>query len=208
MKQLFLLFFFFSFSANATTAKNRLNSNHTFLVGTEILSTWLPIKFTGSYTYIYNPQWSFEAEAARGKFGASALIFDLASVTEYRFSLLGRRYVGNSFNFILGLYKEDFRGKIGSDMLDEMSNTSIDDLRIQAHGLVFGLGNRWQWNNGFTLSVDWFRVNAPVFGHTIKDGILENIDDENDRDLVKSSIRKIANVPTVVLLGLYAGYSF
>jgi len=208
MKWIFSFCFFFSLSAGANSLANRTNTNHTFLVGTEILSTWLPIKFTGSYTYIFNSIWSFEAEAARGKFGAQVLIFDVASVTEYRYSLLTRRYVGNSFNWIFGLYKDDFRAKIGSDFLDDMSDTSIDDLGVDVYGIVLGFGNRWQWRNGFTLSADWFRINAPVLGHKIKDGILENIEDENDRDQVKSGIKKVTNLPTVVILGLYLGYSF
>jgi hypothetical protein len=212
MKWLFSFCLFLSFTVHAesltSSQSNRANTNHTMMLGTEILSTWLPFKFTGSYIYTLNNKWSFEAEAARGKFGAQALIFDVASVTEYRYSLLARRYVGNSFNWIIGLYKDDFHAKIGSDILDDMSNTSIDDLRVEVVGLVLGLGNRWQWQNGFTFGVDWFRLNAPIFDHQVKDGIVDNIEDENDRDLVKSGIRKVANIPTFVFFGLYFGYSF
>lgn len=187
---------------------HREHSRHTFMAGYEFISSWLPFKLTGSYTRILNKQWSIEAEAGRGYFGTGVVAIDLASVTEYRYSLLGRRYNGNSFNTIIGIYKDDFRAKLGSDMLDDMSDTSIDDFRIEVIGLALGIGNRWQWGNGFTLGVDWIRMNAPIFDRKTDDEIVNNIENESDRDAIKSGVDKVSKVPTFVLLGLYLGYTF
>ena len=190
------------------TAFNRENSNQTVMVGYEFLSSWLPFKLTAGYTYIFNKEWSLEAEFARGKFGAGFFGVDLASVAEYRYSLIARRYSGNSFNFIFGVYKDDFWAKLGSSYLDDMSDTSIDDFGVKVLGLALGVGNRWQWENGFSLGIDWFRMNAPIFARKAEDAILDNIEDDSDRDMIKSGINKVSKVPTFVLLGLYVGYSF
>lgn len=190
------------------SAYYREKSSSTLMVGYEFLSTWLPFKFTGSYTYMFNKKWSLEAEMARGHFGAGALGFDVGSVTEYRYSLLGRRYVGNSFNMIFGLYKDDFRAKVGSDILDDMTDTSIDDLRVEVIGLALGIGNRWQWGSGFTFGIDWFRMNAPVFDRKLDNEVLNEIDDNSDLKAVRDGMDKISKFPTFVLLGIYLGYSF
>lgn len=230
MKSFFLLMAFFVFEAKAQvvapvvekveetkvkiekqvsgTSFFREHSHGTALVGYELLSTWIPSKFTFSYTHIFNKTWSVEAEFARGHFGAGLFGFDIASVTEYRYSILARRYTGNSFHWIFGLYKDDFRAKLGSDVLDDMSDTSLDDMNVKVVGATVGFGNRWQWSNGFTLGLDWVRMNMPLFDRKIDDGVLKNIDDGSDHDSVKKGLNRVASVPTFTLLGIYLGYTF
>lgn len=189
------------------TSFNRQNSLGTLLVGIEPISTWVPLKFTASYTHIFNEKWSLEGEYGRGKFGAGALGFDVASIKENRFSLLGRRYIGNSFHWILGLYKDDLTVKLGSDILDSMSNTSIDEVSVDVLGGTLGIGNRWQWSNGFTLGMDWVRINIPVTRST-DEGSLKYISDNSDYDAVNEGLDRVASIPTFVLFGLYLGYTF
>nr|MBA2403871.1 hypothetical protein [Bdellovibrionales bacterium] len=186
----------------------REDSQHTLMAGFELITSWVPLKLTGSYTYILNQKWSLEAEVARGKLGAGALGVDLASVTEYRYSLLARRYFGNSFNFLFGLYKDDFRAKVGSEIVDDMSDTTITNIRVQLLGVGAGIGNRWQWGNGFTLGIDWFRLYLPMIDRDIDQEVLNNIDDSNDYEAVENGIDRVAKFPTFVLMGLYLGYTF
>lgn len=190
------------------TSYYRENSRGTALVGFEFLSTWIPFKFTGSYTHIINKNWSIEGEIGRGSFGAGAFGFDLASITELRYSILARRYLRNSFNLLFGVYKNDLRAKLGSDILDNMSDTSIDDLNVKVFGAAVGFGNRWQWGNGFTLGIDWFRVNAPIFDRKVDRSVLNNIDDNSDYQVVEKVFDRASKIPTFVLGGLYLGYTF
>ena len=183
----------------------REKSSGSLMVGYEFISTWLPSKFTGSYTYMFNKTWALEAEAARGRFGTGALGIDVASVSEYRYSLLARRFVGNSFHTIFGLYKDDFRAELGTDVVDD---ASLDDLRVEVIGVALGLGNRWQWESGFTFGIDWIRMNMPLLDREINDDVLDNISDEDDLDTIEDAIDKVSKVPTFVLLGIYLGYSF
>lgn len=186
----------------------RDHSKGTAMVGLELFTSWVPFKLTAGYTYIFNKKWSLEAEIARGKFGAGLYGFNLASVTEFRYSLLARRYTGNSFHWIFGLYKDDFRARLGSDYLEDMSNTSIDDLKVDILGATIGFGNRWQWKSGLTIGMDWVRINIPIFDRKIDDGVLRNIDDGSDNNRVKRVINRVASVPSFTLFGLYLGYTF
>lgn len=190
------------------TSSYRANSTGTALVGFEPFSSWLPLKLTASYTQIFNKKWSLEAEFARGKFGAGLLGFDLASVTEYRYSILARRYIGNSFHWIFGVYKDDLKARLGNDITDSMNNTRIDDLKVSVLGGTVGVGNRWQWQKGFTVGIDWFRMNMPLLDRETDDGVLKYIDNENDYDLVKRGMDRVAKIPTFVLMGIYLGYTF
>lgn len=183
----------------------RQTRHHTLMGGLEAISSWLPFKLAGSYTYNFNKQWTLEAEFARGHFGTGLIGIDLASVNEYRYSLLARRYAGNSFHTIFGLYKDDFRARVGNTLL--MDDSAVNDLKVHVLGVALGMGNRWQWQSGLTLGVDWIRMNFPLIDRYIDDDVLKNVD-EDDREDIEDGIDKVASVPTFVLFGIYLGYSF
>lgn len=178
------------------------------LVGHQFLSTWIPSKWSVSYTQNFNRKWSLEAEYLKGNMGLGAFGFDAASITETRLSLVGRRFIGNSLNFIVGAFKNDFEAQLGNDIVNDMSDKSIDEFEVSGVGLALGIGNRWQWSNGFTIGVDWFRVNIPLFEKRVDNDVLNRIDDNNDLSRVKDYITKVKNIPTFVLLGFNLGYSF
>ena len=196
------LYFLISFSV---FAQNEHNTG-TVMVGNQLISSWLPLRWTLSYTHILNPQWSVEAEWGRKKYGVGFFGIDAASVTENVYSLIARRYMTNSFHFIFGGYKEDFHAELGSDFVQV--DSEVNDVRVQAMGLALGIGNRWRWKKGFTFGIDWFRMNVPLFNKKVESEALDNIDDENDLSSVKNSIDKVKNVPTFVLLGINLGYTF
>lgn len=178
------------------------------MLGYQVLTTWIPFKWTASYNHIFNKKWTAELEYTRGNFGIGAFGFDVASVSENRYSLLARRYLGNSFHWILGAFKNDFHAELGSSIVNDMTNTSIDDFRVQGIGVTVGIGNRWQWGNGFTLGLDWIRMNVPLLDKKVDNKVLDRIDDNSDLSTVKKYIRRIENVPTFVLLGINLGYTF
>lgn len=190
------------------SATYRDQSKGTAMLGLELFTSWVPFKLTAGYTFIFNKEWALEAEFGRGHFGAGMYGFNLATVTEYRYSLLARRFIGNSFHWIFGLYKDDFRARLGSDYLDSMSDTSIDDMKVEILGATIGFGNRWQWRNGLTMGMDWVRTNIPIFDRKVDDGVLDKIDDESDHDRVKKVINRVVSVPSFTLFGIYLGYTF
>jgi hypothetical protein len=186
----------------------RGRSRGSVLVGYEFLSSWIPFKKTLSYTHIFNPKWSLEFEYAFNSIGFPVWLIDIGSISEKRYSLQARRYWGNSFHFIFGAYHSEFEARVGNDILERMSNTRIDEFKVRGTGLTGGIGNRWQWGNGVTFGVDWFRMSIPVIDKKVDNDILNNINDRNDLKDVKDVIDKLKNIPTFVLLGLHLGYSF
>lgn len=190
------------------SADYREDSIGTVMAGYQFLASWIPSKWSAAYTQNFNRKWSLEAEYLKGSMGIGAFGFDAASITETRYSLVGRRFVGNSFNFILGAFKNDFEAQLGNDIVNDMTDKSIDEFEVSGMGLALGIGNRWQWGNGLTFGIDWFRMNVPLFEKKVDNDVLNKIDDNNDLSRVKDYIDKVKNIPTFVLLGFNLGYTF
>jgi hypothetical protein len=190
------------------TSDFRSDSTGTFLVGYQLFTTWVPSKMTLSYTHIFNEKWSLEGEYAWSSIDSSIYGIDLGEIREKRYTLQARRYVGNSFNWTFGFIYSDFNARLGSDILDGLGNEINSSFTVQNLGITGGFGNRWQWQNGFTLGVDWFRLNVPVVETAVKDNVLDDVPNAGDQDDVKKVIRTFNRVPTFVLLGLNFGYTF
>lgn len=191
-----------------TTTENRSASFGTALVGYQFLSTWIPSKWNVAYTQILNPQWSLEAEYLRGSIGFGSFGLDVAGISETRYSLVARRFVGNSFNFIIGAFHNQVEAQLGNDIVSDMTEKGLDEFEVSGSGLTLGMANRWQWGSGFTLGVDWFRMNLPLFNKRVDNDVLERIDEKNDLSRARDLMEKIKNIPTFVLLGIQLGYSF
>src|SRR5690606_37663613 len=127
---------------------------------------------------------------------------------EKRYTLQARRYGGNSFNWSFGLVYNDFNARLGGDMLDRFGAEIKSSFEVQNLGLTSGIGNRWQWQNGITLGIDWLRLNVPVIETNVRDDVLDDIGNSGDRDDVKKVIGTLNRIPTFVLLGLHVGYTF
>lgn len=186
----------------------RRQSNGSVMIGYELLTTWIPSKKTISGTYIFNQDWSAELEYAWGSIGLPIVGIDVGSLSEKRYSLLAKRYFGNSFHLQFGPYFYDYEAHAGIKILNRMTQKSIADFGVEGLGAAFGLGNRWQWKSGMTLGIDWFRINVPLKTTQNDNKILKNIEDEGSNDDVKNVLGYFSRVPTFVLLGLNLGYTF
>lgn len=190
------------------TREHRSETQHTLLLGHQLVSSWIPFKWAGSYTFNFNSSWSLEGEFSRGYWGYGVIGLDLASVSEKRFSIMLRRYWGNSLHGVLGIFRNEFEAKLGDDYVEDLSNKSIDEFEIYGNGLVLGLGNRWQWGNGFTLALDWVRMNIPLIENRVESDVINNLSDNQKTKVIKNLINKVSDVPTFVLFGISLGYSF
>ena len=196
-----------SSSQESETKDLRGNSLGTVMVGYQFLTTWIPSKLTFSYTHIFNEKWSLEGEYSGGSISFPIVGIDLGKITEKRYSLQLRRYTGNSFHSSFGLSYSEFKARLGSDFLDDMGNEIKSSFEVENLGLTAGFGNRWQWENGFTLGIDWARINIPLFETAVNDKVLKQIDKGDSGD-VRKVIRTFNRIPTFVLLGVNLGYTF
>ena len=194
---------------NKKSADYREETFGTVMVGYQLVASWIPSKKTLSYTQNFNRKWSLEGEYSWSSVDVPSIAgIDLGEIKEKRYTLQARRFVGNSFHFSFGAAYNDFFARVGSDILDRLGNEIKSSFRAQNLGATLGLGNRWQWGNGFTLGVDWIRLNVPVFETAIKDNLIKDIADSDDQTDTKQAIRTVNRLPTFVLLGLNLGYSF
>lgn len=192
--------------ARLGTDDYRKNSRHSLMLGYQFLTTWLTGKKTISYTFIVNENWSWELEHGWQTLDSSIVGVDLGRISEKRTSLLGRRYVGDSFHFIMGAMYQDFNARASGKVLSK--GVDVASFGAEGAGAVLGIGNRWQWKNGMTLGIDWLRVNVPLLSTKVENQILDEVDDNSDSNDIKKVIRTFNHIPTFVVFGLNLGYTF
>ncbi|HXH75164.1 MAG TPA: hypothetical protein VNJ08_09385 [Bacteriovoracaceae bacterium] len=196
-------------NAKKTSGENRKESNGTVMVGYQLITTWIPSKKTISYTHIFNKKWSLEGEYAWSTLDVPFVGVDLGAISEKRFSLMAQYYPGNSFYFSFGPYFNDFEAQVGSDILNNVSGTrTTSSFGVEGIGLTTGMGNRWQWDNGFTLGMDWIRLNVPLIVTDVDSQILTAVTNKEDDKDIRKVIQRFNRIPTFVLFGLNIGYTF
>lgn len=188
-----------------SSKENRADSIGTVMVGYQFITSWLPSKFSLSYTHNFNEKWSLEGEFSQASINDPFIGVDLGEIKEWRATLQARRFVGNSFNFSFGPVYSHFNAKLGTDFGGSNVNSQFSAENL---GISGGFGNRWQWANGFTFGIDWLRLNIPVLETQVEDEVLKNVPGADDQEDIKDVIRTFNRIPTFVLFGLNLGYSF
>lgn len=190
-----------------SSATNRQDSFGTFMGGFQFLDTWVPAKLTASYTQILSRNFSLELEFATSERNIDILGRDIGTLTEERWALLLKYYVGTSFYINLGPYINELTLDIGDDIVNASGNRINDKASLSLVGVSFGIGNRWQFNNGFTLGVDWFRINQPTGTYKVSERIVKDLD-ADDADDVKETNKLFRNIPSFTFFGVNIGYTF
>lgn len=175
----------------------------------------IPSKIGLTLGWTQSADQSWEFEYLRGKASVPFVIEDLGSVTDERFSVLGRSYFGsNSFNLSYGLAYNKFNMHLGSAFLSGVSGVpaaSIDLVDIQSVGFNIGIGNRWTFKHNITLSVDWISWSQPVW--VTKDDV-PLLDDPNanmsdsDREDVDDAKKWASYLPRLSLFKIQLGMMF
>ncbi len=176
----------------------------TLAVGYQPFTTWIPSKWTASYTQIFSRYWTLEGEYSKGSLSVPVFSVDIGEIKEERVTLQTRYYPGNSFNWSFGLMYQKGEAKLGADI---PATTSLDVFEMESFGATLGFGNRWQWQNGITFGIDWFRMNQPLFGRWENEAVLKTVS-AKDADELKKIMRAFNTLPTFVLLGFQLGYTF
>lgn len=73
---------------------------------------------------------------------------------------------------------------------------------------MWGLGNRWKWENGFTIGADWLRIFYPLAIIDQGDDFLKERSDSSEKDDVKELIDAITSIPTFTIAHFEIGYRF
>jgi len=183
-----------------------------FIYGTySPIDLLIPSKYGLTFGLNQNQNISWEFEFVKGTFSIPAIIQDLGKMTDTRYSLIRRSYMGNnSFNISYGLTLFSFSIKLGDDLLNRLNSNypSVDLLELESLGFNIGVGNRWNFNENFSLSVDWFSWSQPVFVTKDRSKFLDYTSNEGDRDDVEKAKKYISYFPRLAFLKLQMGYLF
>lgn len=191
--------------------QNRADSNLSLFYIPMSLGYVLPSKKGFAASWIINSKLMIEGEYLSGSYGLSLSLIDVALFSEKIYSGKFRWYPGNSFNVFAGLGQRNYKFTLGSDLLaiatDQMV-TAFPTTVVENQVLVVGLGNRWQFDNGFTLGFDWFELIVPIGRGKVDDEALAYFANEKDKEITKKALRFFRYAPTINALKLQLGYTF
>ncbi|MBD66346.1 MAG: hypothetical protein CME62_14140 [Halobacteriovoraceae bacterium] len=171
------------------------------------VDTWVPGKFGLTATY-GDEERTYELAWQQASFSVNILIDDLGGVSDRRIHLTTRSFVsGRSFNFQYGAFYNTVTAELGNSYTETVG-ASFDVIRVDTAGVMWGLGNRWKWENGFAVGFDWFKVFWPLAIVNKEADFLDETDDSDDKDEVETLIDGVASLPTFSLLHFELGYRF
>ncbi len=196
-------------SPSLTSAESRDASNVT--LSYTIFSTGLILPKRGpALSYISSRNWTFELEYLKGDVGLGYKGVNFASFEEEL--LLGqiRYYGGNLFNVFFGFGERRYTLDIGSDRAETLApdapNARLLEVRNQV--IDFGIGNRWQWEKGFTFGIDWLALIIPVGKGSVDAPLTDYIEDDDYRENTRTVLRVLRYIPTVTAFKAHLGWTF
>jgi len=194
-----------------TSRDNRAASTLSLFYEPVNLGIVLPTKSGWAATWIFNEDWALEGEYLSGSYGIGISGIDLVDVSERLVLGKVRWTFGNSLNSSVGFGSRSYRFTLGSDTLAKITDynvAALPSLRVENEFFSFGIGNRWQWNNGLTLGVDWLEVILTAGRGTIDDRVTGYLKDENDRKNAHEALNYLRYGPTFNALKIQLGYTF
>ena len=147
-------------------------------------------------------------------FGSLKLAYkdvDFGSFSEKYYILPLKLYPNsNSFYFTLGIGQRQIEASLGDSMLSRLSGIDFDIsvIKIKNTILEMGIGNRWQYDSGFTLTINWLELFIPIGDAETDAPFLDYVVNESDRKNVKTAIDVLDSLPTFTIFKTQLGYSF
>lgn len=172
----------------------------------------IPSKYGFTLGLIQGIDSSWELEYLHGGISVPFVIKDLGKMSDDRFSLIKRSYLGNnSFNISYGLSYHDFSIHLGDKLLNNLTGgnyPSIDLIQIQSIGLNAGVGNRWSFDHNITVGIDWISWSQPLVITKKQNSFSDYATNQEDRDNVETAVKWISYLPRFSVVKLQVGILF
>jgi len=171
------------------------------------LDTWLPGKIGLSGVYGDDSR-TYELAYQSASYSFDFLIDDLGKITDQRIHLTTRSHTWDgSFNFQYGIYYNSILVELGNAYTAALGN-KYDVLRVDTVGVVWGMGNRWNWDNGLSLGLDWFKIFIPLKVVNKDTKFLDENTDPDNQDDVDELVEGLSHIPAFTLAHFEIGYRF
>lgn len=192
--------------------ERRAKSDVIVLANYSLFDLIIPSKIGLTAGYIVDAETTWELEYLRASLSVPFLVKDIGKMTDQRLSVTRRAFLGkHSFNFSYGLTYFDYSIKVGSEILNRLNSNypgGLDLVSLQGVGFNVGFGNRWTLKKNITVGVDWLSLSQPVILTGKKSGILNYIDNENDRKNVSGAIKVASYFPRFAAIKFQLGIMF
>lgn len=186
--------------------KNRADSNHSFMLGYQYMTTWVVGKTSFGYTYVADRTWSFELEYVTSERRVEIGDFELGSIKEDRYTLFAKYYMTNSFHFSFGPYFYNYEIDTAGSLKDLVNQNLNQTWNLSGLGAAFAFGNRWQTDWGLTWGMDWVRLNYPLATTWLNKNTGET--DTVTRNDADRSLELLRKIPTFAFFTINIGYTF
>ena len=144
-----------------------------------------------------------------GSYSLPSYVPDIGSIKESYAGFVARKYTGNSFSFFFGLGYHKFDIKVSDAMVARMpAGSSSSIMAFESVAVTLGVGNRWQFDNGFHLGCDWVSYSQPIIQTRKNTDALDKATNQSDVKELKDFVEVIRYLPQIMLLKIQAGYSF
>lgn len=171
------------------------------------LDSWLPGKIGMSISYGDDDRF-YELAIQQASYSFDFLIDDLGGVTDRRIHFTIRSHPWeNSTNFQYGLFYNTLNISLGNSYT-AVATEEFDDIEINTLGVMWGVGNRWNWDSGLSMGFDWLKVFMPLMSLNKDTGFLDNATSGDSKDEVKRLVDVVGKIPTFTLAHFEIGYRF
>jgi len=171
----------------------------------------IPNKFGARLGKRTSPGQSWEVEYVKGSWGPPGGFRKLGSLSDSRFSVIGRSFMGEHFHFIYGVSFFDFSADVGDALVSGVSGgayPSMNAAKVQALGLNVGLGHSWVFRENVVLGIDWISWAQPLKLTRRSSDFIRASTDETTKAYVADTLKIISYIPRFSILSVHLGMLF
>lgn len=193
-----------------TRTSRELRANDSVSVGFNwnLISMWIPNKMGANLQYNYSENKTIAMEYQSAGYKAAVFNFKFGEIKESKYGVLLKSFgSSNSFYLSYGLMKYQLKAELGSDLFGPAGLPFAPLFDVSSMGFQFGLGNQWNWDNGFTLGIEWFSIYYHAFAKSKNTEVFKYLN-VSDRDQANKVVDLIYNLPIFELLKIQLNYSF
>jgi hypothetical protein len=181
------------------------------LVGNYGLYSFIvPGKKGAQLTWLKSPGSSWELDYFSGDYGLNKYGINLISFGERVIVGRYRKYWQSSFNLGLGFGERTFSFELGNQLTENIPGDIVRKeklIELKRYVFDFSMGNRWHFNKGFILSMDWFELSMPFGPASKKTAIVDRITSTEGRKNTQKILDYLNYLPTLTFLKVGVGFA-